>query len=104
MIVTITGLTERGKDTPIQAIKALRQITGAGLRWAKMEVYDNARDGNPVPNINLANMDEVTYLREFWEITVESDGMSAVIVKIPAVHKLMVEDLIRALGGSVEQR
>lgn len=99
MIVTITGLDR--DISAIAAIKSLRTITHSSLHWAKVEVYDKVRAGEEVPNVDLDSLQDIEYLRSFgWKVRIDDEGMSPVIIAIPAQHKRLLMEFVEALGGS----
>lgn len=92
-----------GVDTnqAIHAIKALRYISGGGLRWAKMDVYDKVRDGHviSVPIRQATDINEL--VAAGWTASLDEDASVSFSAQISAAKFEDLCAIVRALGGEV---
>lgn len=81
MRITLTAFTDGAP--PIQGIKTLRQVAWGdfysdnGLRWAKMEVFDHVRAGEPV-DVNVVNEFDVAALESVGWVVTKSESAEVV--------------------------
>lgn len=99
MIATLTGF----EGAPIQGIKTLRLVTGGGLRYSKMEVYDRVIAGHPV-DINIDTDDAPLAVEELrrtgWVVDITNESFVALNAQIPREHAEMIMTIIKAFGGT----
>jgi ribosomal protein L7/L12 len=95
--------TLHGVDTnnAIQAIKTLRVVSGGGLRWAKMDVYDKVKMGHAI-SVPIHDAADIAELENAgWTATMDGAGVVAFSARVPAAKYEDIASIVRALGGVV---
>jgi ribosomal protein L7/L12 len=86
-------------NNAIQAIKTLRVVSGGGLRWAKMDVYDKVKMGHAI-SVPIHDAADIAELENAgWTATM--DEAVAFSARVPAAKYEDIASIVRALGGVV---
>jgi hypothetical protein len=85
----------------ILAIKTLRSVSGGGLRWAKMDVYDKVKVGHAI-SVPIRDAADIAELENAgWTATMDGAGVVAFSARVPASKYEDIASIVRALGGTV---